>query len=51
MNEIEQRARRAQGWQRILDLCGVKHHWEWCLYVGLYETADWRNRNDFRWSK
>ena len=55
MNEIKQKAERAQHWRKILDLCGVKHHWEWCLYVGLCETSTWTNRNNthniFRWSR
>ena len=55
MTEIKRNAKRAQNWQSILDLCGVKHQWEWCLYTGLYETATWTDRadpdNKFRWSR
>lgn len=55
MNEIKQRAERAQHWRQFLDQFGVKHQWDWCLYVGLCETASWTNRSNerrmFRWSK
>lgn len=55
MNEIKQKAERAKHWRNILDQCGVKHQWEWCLYVGLCETSTWTNRvepdNIFRWSR
>ena len=55
MNEIEQKVIRAQGWRELLNHCAVRHQWEWCLYIGLCETASWTNRDSehkmFRWSK
>jgi len=56
MNEIKQRAERAQYWRQFLDR-DDKIHWQWCVFVGLWETSILANRNNgyrnrmFKWSE
>ncbi|KKM05720.1 hypothetical protein LCGC14_1751290 [marine sediment metagenome] len=48
MTEIESSVERAQKWQRFLNT-GIDRNrifrYEWCVIVGLYETAVWVNDN------
>jgi len=45
MNEIEHRIKHAQKWQRFLEIIEISYHWEWCIHVGLCETAGWVNKD------
>ncbi len=57
MKEIEQRAKHAQKWRRLLGTGIAKNFLfrsEWCVSVGLCETAGWiyTNQNHFlEWVK
>lgn len=55
MNEIKINAERIRMWQRLYNKYGVDEHDEWCICVGLYETAGWIGEEDrhniLRWAK
>lgn len=54
MIEIEQRANRIRTWQQLFNEYGIEEHDDWCICVGLCETAGWVNKygnNIFEWVK
>jgi len=56
VNEIEHRIKHAQKWRRFLKIGLARNYLfraEWCVCVGLCETAGWiNNQNHFlKWVK
>lgn len=41
MDEIEYRTERAQAYYQHFIEGNNIHKWEWCVYVGLWETSGW----------
>lgn len=41
MNELEYRAGRARHYRKTLNITNIDSIVQWCIHVGLWETASW----------